>query len=82
MYVDFVYRSVEIVTSSMRVAKTSRKLSDLREYWCVNRMTGLIVLMHVRKSLSLSSHSFHIMKMSSGSTEAGKAAFGFLLQSF
>ena len=65
MSVGFVYRSVEVILSSMRVTKTSRKLTDLKEYACVNLMAGLTILMYVRKSISLSSLSFHIMKMSS-----------------
>ena len=53
MSVGFVYRSVEIVPSSVRVTNISRKLTDLEEYAYVNCMAGLIVIMQVKKSSSL-----------------------------
>ena len=53
--VGFVYYSVEMVPSLVRVTKTSRKLTDLKECACVNCMAGLTVLMYARKSISLSS---------------------------
>ena len=53
--VSFAYMSVEMVPSSVRVTKTSRKLTDLKECACVNWMAGLTVLIKARKSLGLSS---------------------------
>ena len=41
MSVGFVYKSVEIVPSSVRVTKTSKKLMDLKGI-CVCELNGLV----------------------------------------
>ena len=52
MSVGLVCRSVEMIPSSVRVNKTTREITDLKEYARVNWMAGLTALMYVLKSLA------------------------------